>query len=70
MTTAEIISAMSSNSVFFSRKDAVALRAKLGTSAGKRKRLTALNIALKFVRKLSTDAEGNAKLAVWDLSRL
>ena len=70
MTTASLISAMSSNSVFFSRKVAVALRAALGTSTGRKKRLTALNIALKFVRKLSTDAEGNMKLAVWDLSRL
>lgn len=63
------IAAMSEQPVFYASGEATALRAEL-RKAGRKKNLTALNIAQKYVRKVSTDAEGSAKIVLWDLSRL
>ena len=50
------------------RDEAEAMRAALGRNSSVKRR-TALNIALKFVRKASTDGRGQAYWAAWDLSR-
>jgi len=64
-----LLKAMAQNPARLASAPASDLREHLG-SRDRKKRRTAANIALKFVRKVSTDHEGNAVWNMWDLSRL
>jgi hypothetical protein len=63
------IAAMAQNPVRFTSAQATELREQLG-AAGRKKKRTEANVALKFVRKVSTTRDGVAFWDLWDLSRL